>query len=116
MELNFKRIGRRIRQERTKAGLSQAKLAELAASSPQYISHIETARKNASLKVLVNIANALNISVDQLLADYQSKTDAELFLIVSGCSDYEKRVITDIALATKNSLKENEWRNHTDKS
>ena len=41
MGLNYKHIGRRIREERIRTGMSQEKLAELADSSPQYISHIK---------------------------------------------------------------------------
>ena len=60
MKLNYKHLGRRIREERIRAGISQARLAEMADSSPQYISHIENARKKASLGLIVRIANALD--------------------------------------------------------
>ena len=63
MGLNYKHIGRRIREERIRTGMSQEKLAELADSSPQYISHIENARKKASLEMIVRVANALDVSV-----------------------------------------------------
>lgn len=113
MKVNYKQIGIRIRQERQRNKLSQEQLAELADASPQYISHIETGRKKTSLEILVRIANALNVSVDQLLADNltasQYKYDAELYQIIKECSNYERRVILDIALAVKFSLEENRW-------
>jgi transcriptional regulator with XRE-family HTH domain len=118
--LNYKHIGRRIRQERLRKRLSQEKLAEMTDSSPQYISHIENARKRASLEMIVRIAKALDISVDQILSENlsvtQYKCDAELSRLVSGCSNFERRVILDVALATRYSLKENKWMVHTDKS
>ena len=96
------------------------KLAELADSSPQYISHIENARKKSSLEMIVRIANALDVSVDQLLSENlsgsQYKCDAELSRLISGCSNYERRVILDIALAARYSLEENRWIIHTEKS
>lgn len=113
MKINYKQIGIRIRQERIRNRLSQEQLAELANVSPQYISHIETGRKRASLEIIVYIVNALNISLDQLLADNltasQYKYDAELYQIIKGCTNYERRVILDIALAARFSLDENRW-------
>ena len=58
MNLNYVQIGNRIREARIAAKLSQATLAELADTSPQYISHIENGRKKASLSSLVSIASA----------------------------------------------------------
>ena len=120
MDLNYKHIGKRIREERTRARMSQETLAESVDSSPQYISHIENARKKPSLEMLVRIANVLDVSVDQLLSENlsgrQYKCDAELSRLISGCSNYERRVILDIALATRYSLEENRWIIHTEKS
>lgn len=120
MDLNYKHIGKRIREERTRAGMSQETLAESVDSSPQYISHIENARKKPSLEMLVRIANVLDVSVDHLLSENlsgsQYKCDAELSRLVSGCSNYERRVILDIALAARYSLEENRWIIHTEKS
>ena len=119
MKLNYKHLGRRIREERIRAGVSQARLAEMADSSPQYISHIENARKKASLGLIVRIANALDISVDQLLAESLSKSgctgELELSRLVSGCSNYERRVILDIAQAVRKSLEDNSWMIPADK-
>ena len=113
MQVNYQYIGQRVRQERTKHRLSQEQLAELTDSSPQYISHIETARKKASLEMLVRIANALNISVDQLIADNltgsQYKGDAELSRLFTGCTHYERRIILEIATATRYILQEYRW-------
>ena len=120
MELNYEHIGRRIREERTKAGFSQAKLAEMADSSPQYISHIENARKKASLEIIVRIANALDISVDRLLSGNLSvcsyRPDNELSELISDCSNYERSVMLDIVLAVRHSLKKNRNLIYTDKS
>ena len=113
MSINYKQISQRIRQERTRNRLSQEMLAEMTDSSPQYISHIETARKKPSLEMIVKIANALNISVDQLIADNltgsQYKYDAELSGIITGCTNYERRIILEIAKAARFILEEYRW-------
>ena len=113
MKLNYKHLGRRIREERIRARVSQARLAEMTDSSPQYISHIENARKKASLGLIVRVANALEISVDQLLSESLTGSsypgDAELSLLLSGCSNYERRVILDSAKALRSILKQTGW-------
>ena len=120
MSINYKQIGQRIRQERGRHRLSQEQLAELTGASPQYISHIETARKKASLEMLVRLANALDVSVDQLLADNltasQYKVDAELSRLFTGCTHYERRIILEIAAAARYILEEYRWMHNTDKA
>ena len=49
MSLNFKIIGRRVKESCLQKRMCQAALAERIDMSATYISHIETARKKASL-------------------------------------------------------------------
>ena len=120
VKINYQYIGQRVRQERLRHHLSQEQLAELTDSSPQYISHIETARKKASLEMLIRIANALNTSVDQLIADNLNgshyRCDAELYRLLTGCSTYERRIILELAMATRYILQEYRWILTLDKS
>lgn len=120
MDIDYKHIGRRIREERLKAGLTQAELAEKAKSSTQYISIIENAKKSASLNIVIHIANALGVSIDRLVADNLSEDnplfDAELAEVISGCTDYERHIILDIAIAAKCSLKKYREKPDTKKS
>ena len=60
-------IGQAIRYYRKKKGLSQYKLAELTNLSTSYISEIETAKKIPSMETLINIANALEVDIWDLL-------------------------------------------------
>lgn len=62
-------LGNRIREERIRARLTQEKLAEIVGCNESYIGQIERGAKNPSLEIIVNIANALNVTVDYLLAD-----------------------------------------------
>ena len=75
--LNYERIGKRVQQLRKMKKLSQADLAELTEMSVSYISHIETAIKKASLESIVRIANALGVTVDQLLNGNQTSNQDE---------------------------------------
>ena len=59
-------IGQRIRNYRTQKGLSQEKLAKLAACHPTYIGQLERGEKNATLESVEKIASAMDISLSEL--------------------------------------------------
>jgi transcriptional regulator with XRE-family HTH domain len=69
MELDYKAIGKRIKIARIKADLTQEKLAETIELSPTHLSNIETGTTRVSLTTIVSLANALSVSVDDLLCD-----------------------------------------------
>ncbi len=109
MELDYVAIGVRIRRLRKERGYTQQKLAELSHQEPSNISHIERGATKLSLPTIVNIANALNVTVDELLCDsLHSATDSYLGIassILSDCSHDELRIITDTMLALKENLR-----------
>ena len=113
MRINYALIGKRVRETRKQQKISQERLAELTNVSVGYISHIETARKKASLSTLIRIANALGITVDELLNgnqiynpnDYQTDIDQ----IMDDCSLLEKRMIYELVCAMKDILRNNNW-------
>lgn len=113
MSLNYKLIGRRVKEARRQKQISQAELAERIDTSVSYISHIETGKKKASLESLVRIANVLESTVDYMLNGNQTydvlEYQTDLVRLVEGCSSYEKRIIYEIASATKRSLHDNKW-------
>ena len=59
-------VGQRIRNYRTKLGLSQEKLAEHAGCHPTYIGQLERGEKNATIESIEKIASSLNISLSKL--------------------------------------------------
>jgi len=63
-------LGRTIRMERKKRGLSQETLAEAADLNRSYLSHIERGTANVTLLAVLRIARALGIEVTVLLADF----------------------------------------------
>lgn len=109
-QTNFVLLGQRIRAIRTKKGISQQELAERIGRSAAYMSYVETAYKFCSLDTMVRVANALNVSTDNLLIDSLSNTikvsNHEFAAILADCSDYEMRVLLDIVKATKQALRE----------
>lgn len=111
MAINYKFIGQNIKKFRKKQGYSQEILAEKIGISPSYMSYIESGYKGMSLSTLIKIANALNISADELLSDNINNKirvyNHELVTILSDCTEYEHRVLLDIILNTKEALRKN---------
>ena len=111
--VNYKLIGKRIKEVRRQQQISQMELAEMSGLSVSYISHIETAQKKASLTSIINISNALGITVDELLygnqlynpTDYQTDID----LLMADCTANEKRFIYELISAAKHILRDNRW-------
>lgn len=117
MKINHIALGQRIRLMRKKKGLTQLHLSELVSLSPTYISYIESGYKSMSLATFIEIANALNVTADELLVDSLENTvkvsNHELTALLSDCTEYEKRILLDVASATKKSLRENRIQFHS---
>ena len=71
ISVNHRQIGYRIKEVREQNHISQAQLAEMTDLSVSYISHIENAKRKASLESIIRIVNALGITIDELLAGVQ---------------------------------------------
>lgn len=110
MMLNYKLLGKRIKETRKLRKISQAKLAELTDLSVSYISHLENAKKKPSLQSFVSIALVMGITADTLLIGNQNNTPAEyqseILILMQDCNSYEKKIIFDMVTALKKSLKE----------
>lgn len=113
MELDYKAIGKRIKIARIKADLTQERLAERVNVSPSHMSNIETGTTRVSLTALVAIANALSVTLDDLLCDslIQSRVQFEKDIadILEDCSEYEIRMIADMAQALKDTLRKDAY-------
>ena len=110
MALNIISIGKKIKTLRRRRGLSQMTLSEMVDCSPTYISYIENGYKSMSLETFVEIANALNATADELLAENLVNTikvtNHEFAGLLSDCTEYERLVLFDILQAAKAALRE----------
>lgn len=80
--LTFKQIGRRIRQCRIGANLTQEQLAESAGISQKHLSRIEKGYHNPHFDVIVSLARILCVPVDAFVRDFEFETtDAFLYVI-----------------------------------
>ena len=66
-EINYKEMGKRIKQKRKELNLTQEKLSEILEISPTYISEIERGTGISSLATITKIANVLNLDLDYLI-------------------------------------------------
>lgn len=109
MELDYRAIGKRIKIARIKADLTQERLAEAVEISPTHLSNIETGTTRVSLTAIVNLANALSVTVDDLLCDsvIQAKPQFEkdIAALLEDCDEYEIRMVRDMAQALKDTLR-----------
>lgn len=110
-KLDYVLLGKRIKHYRTKAHLTQEALAEKIDAATSTIAHAERGSSKPSLPLLIKIANALEITLDQLICDslpaagsYLEKDIADLLY---DCSPEEKRIIRDIIAVTKTTLRKN---------
>ncbi|MGN1418884.1 MAG: helix-turn-helix domain-containing protein [Acutalibacteraceae bacterium] len=109
MEINYISIGARIRQFRKEKGWTQAVLAEKSGIEPSNISHIERGATKLSLPTLVSIANALEVTTDELV--YASLVKREHILtdsissLLSDCNGDELQAIEQMITVTKNILR-----------
>ena len=106
LKIDYISIGIRIKEKRSKKGLTQQKLSEMSGIEPSNISHIERGATKLSLPTLIKIANALETTVDELLC-YKAKDIfvCEIGEEIKGCSEEEIRVIADVVKTLKISLR-----------
>ena len=104
----YTNVGDRIKSVRSKKGLSQEALAEMANISRVNINRIENGSRMPSLDALIDIANALEVSSDDLLVDYLkypiSTANSELHRLLLDCNEIEEKILTRNAAELKKIL------------
>jgi transcriptional regulator with XRE-family HTH domain len=108
--MDYYQIGQRIRKVRKAKGLSQEALAAKVDISLPHMSHIETGNTKLSLPVLVALAEALDVKVDDLLYDNtQYSPNAavnEIAAVLLSCTAQESKIIVDMVKALKAALEQ----------
>ncbi len=72
-------LGKRVREARNSANLTQEALAEKATIGVMYLGEIERGLKMPSLKIFIKLVEALDISADYLLRDEVSSGKAFVY-------------------------------------
>lgn len=106
--MDYAKIGQRIKTLRKKQNLSQEQLAEKVWISTTHMSHIETASTKLSLPVLVDIAKALDASVDEILfgntPNHLKFYENDIAAILRSCTEEEAELLINILKDVKNHL------------
>ena len=107
--IDYISIGKRIRELRKSKNWTQAVLAEKSGIEPSNISHIERGATKLSLPTLINIANALEASLDELtygsLINNGHILSEQINEVVADCSAEEIKALIEIIKTTKNILR-----------
>ena len=100
MTIDYSVIGRRIKQGRTAAGLTQEQTAEAANITPIYLSKIENGRAEPTLNTLGEICAVLELDIGAALSgcqprrgNYENDTVTKLF---NACAPKVKPVVLKI--------------------
>lgn len=110
IKIDYKSIGLRIKAARQQLHYTQEQVADLYDVSIQHISNIENNKTKVSLPLLIEIANVLKVTLDDLVCDTLQHSEAvyvkEINDIFETCSIDEKRLLVQSLKSTKKLLDE----------
>ena len=111
MKLNYTHIGQTIKSYRKNKHITQKELSKLINKSVTHISKIEQGQSKASLQTIVDIANTLEITVDEILKGSIIKTAQKEMIkeyeeIFKNCSFAEQKFLIENLKFAKYQLKE----------
>lgn len=105
-ELNYKKIGERLRKLRKYMGLTQEQVAEIVSLGRDAILRIEKGDRKIDLQELMNFSKLYNISMDELTAEEYivSSNDIAFARVFNELSEKDKKEIISL-IEYKNILK-----------
>ncbi|MDE6969955.1 MAG: helix-turn-helix transcriptional regulator [Eubacterium sp.] len=95
MELDYGKMGMRIRQVRKAKGWSQDELAKKCGISMSFLGHIERGTRIMSLETFTGICKALDTGADELLWGVPHPSDAVLDLLYQKEKNADEKKETD---------------------
>ena len=105
--MDYVKLGIQVKNARTKQGITQAQLAEMTGYSVQHISHVKTGNTKLSVELLVELANALNVSLDQLLKDsLKNRKQGSIVLEIEVKSPKEEELIVSVIKELQKGLQD----------
>lgn len=110
--MDYQGLGKRIKMYREKMDMTQQTLGERIDYSTQHISHIETGTTKLSVECFFDIADALQVSLDELACSNVETSvyvlEQELAELLADCTPKEKRILIESVKALKEILKKND--------
>lgn len=96
-------IGKRIREEREKLGLSRESFAELVGLSPFYVGQLERGERQMSLPVIGRVSYSLHLVLDYLVygeisanGTFNADHGSEIEYLLKKCSPKELELISQL--------------------
>ena len=99
MTVNYETVGTHIRYFRTKHKVTQEELAFRIGSSAAYVSYLENGKKKPSLHKLIQISEALNVTVNDIIYgpvnNPVSRSSNEINNLLSNYSSEKRMILID---------------------
>ena len=94
-EIDYVKIGNRIRIEREKFDMTRENLSEILNISPYFLGQIERGERKMSVNTLINLSECLHISIDYLFFERVNvnPNNDVLYSLINKCSEKEVKVI-----------------------
>ena len=106
MAIDYMSLGARIKFIRTQKKMTQEDLADKIDVSRMHIANMERGEKAPSVEVLIALANALEVSADEILVDNltasENNHDGDDYYLLLDCTPEE----ADILIKSMKGLKE----------
>ena len=98
---DFRAIGNKLLAIRKKTGLTQSEVADAANLSDRTYADIERGTVNMRVETLLKICDALHITPDTILTEYNylddlKKTEAEINTLLNQCDNLQKKFALDL--------------------
>lgn len=98
--MNRTALGKRLKEERMRCGMTQEQTAEYVNVSTTYVGLIERGERSVTLEKLILFARCFHVTVDYLLQDAIPLTstlqDKQLMSLWSSASDQERNLILSV--------------------
>lgn len=106
-------LGKRIREERVRSGLTQEQLAELTDVSTTYIGFVERGERSITLEKLIDLATALHVSIDELLHDIlptsETPDDLQIQALWQDATPDEQSLILSLVKSVLSHTRKNDF-------
>ncbi|GKX30348.1 transcriptional regulator [Vallitalea longa] len=98
--IDYKIIGKRIKESRKSVNMTQEKVSEILGVSPEYVSRIETGAAKLNLEMLVKMSDILDLSPAYLLTGINTKSsdylNPEITALLRECPPEKINAITEM--------------------